>query len=323
MSPQVLVGVVFLCTTLFIFGLVFFIKIMFSSESAAVDKRVESLGRQSAKIDFNKQALAIMRKQKDWDRYTVFSEFPPFLNLPLLFEQSGSNSDVGSWLLTRFSIAGCIGFVTWFKTANPLYAITAFGLVIVVAYLKILYNRKQRISRFEADFAHALEIIGRSLRAGHPFSMGLKMAATELPDPIGCEFGRVFREQQMGLPIEESLRSMTRRIPLMDVRFFALTIMIHQQIGGDLAEVLDKLSNVIRERFKVLGQVKALTAEGRLSGWVLCLLPIIVFFIIMVINPGYINVLLETELGNKMLKGAITMQIIGVFIIRKIVNIKV
>ncbi len=323
MSPQIVVGIVFLCTFLFIFGVGFFIKAMFSSESMAVNRRFEAMNKKTPTINFNEQALSLLRKEKDWENYTIFSDFPPFLNLPVLFLQAGVNYDVGTWLLTTFSIAAMVGFMAWFVTAKILLSLVVFVFAVTFSYLMILYKRKQRISRFESDFAHALEIISRSLRAGHPFSMGLKMVATELPDPIGIEFGQVFREQQMGLPLEDSLRAMTQRVPLLDLRFFVLTIMIHQQVGGDLAEVLDKLSNVIRERFKILGQVKALTAEGRLSGWVLCLLPFFVFGIIMVVNPGYITVLVKTEIGRKMLYGAIALQIIGVFVIRKIVNIKV
>jgi tight adherence protein B len=149
------------------------------------------------------------------------------------------------------------------------------------------------------------------------------MVATEMPEPVNEEFGRLFREEQMGLPIEDSLKQMAKRVPVLDLNFFVVALLIHRQIGGDLAEILDNLSKVIRDRFKVLGQVKALTAEGRLSGWVLSLLPVLVFGMILVINPTYGLLLFQTEMGQKMLYGAVVMQIIGMLLIRRIVNIKV
>ncbi len=323
MNPEILGVIVFICTFLCTFGIGIWVIALFSPENLKVKKRCESLTKNLQNGNLNEKVLAVLRKQKDWNRYPVFTEFPPLLNLPLLFEQSGLNSDVSRWLIMTTTFSGVAGFVLWIVTQNFIFALIGAMIVITLPYLSLLYKRKQRLSKFEANFAHALEILGRSLRAGHPFSMGLKMVSTELPDPVGTEFGQLFREQQMGLPIDESLRALVKRVPLMDLRFFVLTIMIHQQTGGDLAEVLDKLSNVIRQRFKILGQVKALTAEGRLSGWVLCLLPIFVFFMILTINPGYIKLLVETEIGKKMLYTAIVLQIFGVLVIRKIVNIKV
>ncbi|HOJ58753.1 MAG TPA: type II secretion system F family protein, partial [bacterium] len=137
------------------------------------------------------------------------------------------------------------------------------------------------------------------------------------------EFAQVFYETQMGLPLDDSLRRLALRVPLIDVRFFVLSLLIHQQTGGDLAEVLDNLSRVVRDRFKVMGQVKALTAEGRLSGIVLSALPVIVFGLILSMNPSYVRVLIDTGLGRKMLYIAGFLQCVGMAMIYKIVRIKV
>ncbi|MBZ0255354.1 type II secretion system F family protein, partial [bacterium] len=218
-------------------------------------------------------------------------------------------------------VAATVGM--WAVSQHVIYALLAGMGFIMLRYLLVIRRRQTRMTKFEELFAQSLEIIGRSLRAGHPFSMGLYMVSTEMPDPVGTEFGIVFQQNQMGLPMEDALACLAVRVPILDVRFFILTVMIHQQTGGDLAEVLDNLSGVIRDRFKIQGQVRALTAEGRLSGWVLSLLPVFVFCIILIMNREYVMVLLTTELGNKMMYSAVGLQIIGMLLIRKIVNIKV
>jgi len=310
-------------TTFCIFGIVYFVISLYSSEEAIVQKRFQDVSGRMPAADYEKQALAIMREDKSWMDESMFSEFPPFLNLPALFEQAGMRTDVGRWLVKAVVTAGFAGLAVWvFRPKIPL-VIVASSLTLLLFYLQVLFKRRRRIAAFEAGFPQSLEIIGRSLRAGHPFAMGMQMVSTEMPAPVGPEFAQVFYESQMGLPMDDSLRRLAMRVPLLDLRFFVLSLLIHQQTGGDLAEVLDNLSRVVRDRFKVMGQVKALTAEGRMSGIVLSVLPIIVFGLILSINPGYIRVLLETALGRKMLYVAGFMQFVGMALIYKIVRIKV
>ena len=144
-----------------------------------------------------------------------------------------------------------------------------------------------------------------------------------MPDPIAGEFARVFHEQNLGIKIEEAMLNMANRVDQMDVRFFVTAVLIQRQTGGDLAEVLDKIGSVIRERIQLLGTVRALTAEGRLSGWVLFLLPVLVFFVALVVSPEYASQLVETETGRMMLGIALGMDLMGMALIKKIVNIKV
>ncbi len=152
---------------------------------------------------------------------------------------------------------------------------------------------------------------------------GMHVVAEEMPSPIADEFGRVFEEQNLGIPIEESMKSMCERVPNLDLRFFVTSVAIQRQTGGDLAEILDKIGYVIRERFRILGQVKALTGEGRLSGVVLIALPFALFGFMLNVKPDYIEPLWTTEMGNKMSIAAIIAQVLGALVIRKIVNIKV
>jgi len=169
----------------------------------------------------------------------------------------------------------------------------------------------------------AVELIARALRAGHGLASGLHVVAEAMHGPIADEFNRVFEEQNLGIPIELSLRNMADRIPVMDVRFFAIAVIIQQAAGGDLAEVLDKIGRLIRQRFELLGHVKALTAEGRLSGIVLLALPPGLLAFLSFSNYDYIRPLFTTSVGTKMLVTTGVLQLLGAWMIHKIVAIKV
>jgi tight adherence protein B len=184
-------------------------------------------------------------------------------------------------------------------------------------------KRRVRLNKFAAQLPDALELVARALRAGHSLQAGMHVVAEEMPSPIAEEFGRVYEEQNLGIAIEESLKNMCERVPNLDLRFFVTSVGIQRQTGGDLAEILDKIGYVIRERYRILGQVKALTGEGRLSGIVLIALPFALFGYMLNAKPDYIEPLWTTELGRKMSVFAIIAQILGALVIKKIVNIKV
>ena len=169
----------------------------------------------------------------------------------------------------------------------------------------------------------ALELVARALRAGHSLQAGLHVVGEEMPSPVADEFSRVFEESNLGISVEEAMKGMCDRVPNLDLRFFVTSVSIQRQTGGDLAEILDKIGYVIRERFRILGQVKALTGEGRLSGLVLIALPFALFAFMLNTKPDYVETLWTTDLGKKMSVFAIIAQIIGALVIRKIVNIKV
>jgi tight adherence protein B len=184
-------------------------------------------------------------------------------------------------------------------------------------------RRKSRIKRFMAQMPDAMDLVGRALRAGHGLASGLNVVADEMPPPIAHEFGRVFEEQNLGIPIEDALRGLSERIPTMDVRFFVTAVVIQRSTGGDLAEVLDKISRLIRERFQILGQVKSLTGEGRISGAILLAMPPLLMAWVYTTNPDYISLLFTTDMGKNMLAVTAVLQLIGAVAIKKIVTIKV
>ena len=198
-------------------------------------------------------------------------------------------------------------------------AAAVFGLPIFI----IARKRKKRISKLVEQLPEVFELLSQALRAGHSLGSGIGLVAEQLPDPAGTEFARVFQEQNLGVKIEDALVNMANRIDQMDIRFFVTAVLIQRQTGGDLAEVLDKIGTLIRERIQLYGQVQALTAEGRLSGWVLLALPIIVFVIEMYINPDYAKVLIYDPVGKIMTFSIVSMMLMGMAMIRKIVNIKV
>jgi tight adherence protein B len=206
----------------------------------------------------------------------------------------------------------------------PLYAIPVASLVLAASPVFWLFRRrKQRIEQFIESMPDAVDLIGRALRSGHGLASGLGLVAEEMKGPIAGEFNRVHEEQNLGMPIELALRNLADRIPIMDVRFFVIAVVVQRTTGGDLAEVLDKIGRLIRQRFELHGHVKALTAEGRISGLVLLALPPLLLAFQSFTNYDYVGVLFNTPVGVKMLVGTAIAQLIGAWVIKKIVAIKV
>ncbi len=205
-------------------------------------------------------------------------------------------------------------------------AVSIVGSVAATLCMPLLWllrKRKKRIRVFVEQLPDAFDLMGQALRAGHALAGAIQLISQQMPNPIAKEFARVFHEQNLGLKVEDAMLNMAKRIDQMDVRFFVTAVLIQRQTGGDLAEVLDKIGKVIRDRVQLLGTVQALTAEGRLSGWVLLALPVVVFGACLVVNREYAMVLIDTPTGRMMLAVAAAMDLMGMAMIKKIVNIKV
>jgi tight adherence protein B len=184
-------------------------------------------------------------------------------------------------------------------------------------------KRKRRLKKFEKQLPEALDLLARGLRAGHAFPTGLQQVAKEMDDPLGTEFFKTFREFNHGLDLNTALLNLCHRIDLRDLSFFTTAVLIQRETGGNLTEILEKIAILIRERFKLKNQVKALTAEGRLSGLILLLLPPLLAGMLMVINPEYGKVLINHPTGRVMCGVAVVLQLLGMWCIHKIINIKV
>ena len=184
-------------------------------------------------------------------------------------------------------------------------------------------RRRKRLQEFGRQLPQALDLISRALRAGHSLSSGFELVSTELPNPISTEFRRCYEEQNLGIAFDDAVKGMANRVPDLDLRFLATALILQRQTGGDLAEVLDKIADLIRGRFQLRGQIQALTGEGRLSGIVLLALPPVLFLVMYYMNPAYCRPLFDDPLGQQMLMAAVASQIVGALVIRKIINIKV
>src|SRR5207245_1578262 len=224
---------------------------------------------------------------------------------------------IGLLLASLSATGSCLARVPWFFV--PFVGLAFF----TIPFMWLLNKRRVRLKKFAEQLPDALELVARALRAGHSLGAGMHVVAEEMPSPIAEEFGRVYDEQNLGIALEESMRGMCERVPNLDLRFFVTSVNIQRQTGGDLAEILDKIGYVIRERYRILGQVKALTAEGRLSGVVLIALPFVLFLVMLHIKPDYIEMLWTDPTGIKMSLFALGMQVLGALVIKKIVDIKV
>jgi tight adherence protein B len=248
---------------------------------------------------------------------------PNMPSLHKIFEQADCHIKA-STLFGIGLLLGGLGATGSMLAHVPWFFAPFVGLVFfLVPLLWVLNKRRVRLKKFSSQLPDALELVARALRAGHSLGAGMHVVAEEMPAPICDEFGRVYEEQNLGIPVEDSLRNICERIPNLDLRFFVTSVAIQRQTGGDLAEILDKIGHVIRERYRILGQVKALTAEGRLSGVVLIALPFVLFLVMLHIKPDYVQVLWTEPLGIKMSVFGLIMQILGALTIKKIINIKV
>jgi tight adherence protein B len=238
-------------------------------------------------------------------------------------QQSGTAMTISAVILFTLTFGVLAGFATFMFTHLWWAAIVAFVLGLGIQPLILKQKRSARIYRFEEHFPEALDLLSRAVRAGHAFSAGMKMVADELDDPVGPEFRKAFDEQNYGLPLKESLNGLADRIPLLDVKFFATAVLIQRETGGNLAEILDNLANVVRERFKIRRQVRVHTAHGRFTGYVLMALPAFLAVALMFINPEHMNLLFEERIGQMMIMACIVMQALGFIWIKQIVKIEV
>jgi tight adherence protein B len=216
------------------------------------------------------------------------------------------------------SFLGAGYFLPHFYYTLPIGIIAALLPIAFVAF-----QRRRRLRKFEEHFPEALDLLGRAVRAGHAFTTGLEMISKECPEPLAGEFRTAFEEQNFGLPLRDALLNLTERIPLIDVRFFVTALLIQKETGGNLAEILDGLARVIRDRFRIYREVQVRTAQGRLTAGILIALPIMMLMILSVVNPKYMGVLWTDPKGAIILAVAAILQVIGSAILWKIIHFEV
>jgi tight adherence protein B len=244
--------------------------------------------------------------------------------LKALVEQAGLKWNVARTIHATLALflAGFAG--VWYIEPSFRAVAPVAGLILGVLPLTyLLRKRKGRLHKFEEQFPEALEFVSRAMRAGHAFSVSLEMIHSEFQEPVAGEFKRTFDEQNLGMPLDVALAKMGERIPLLDVQFFISAVTLQKRTGGNLAEVLDKLASLIRERFKLRGRIKAISAHGKMTGGALTTIPIAVGIMMCVVNPGYAQFFAQDDTGREMLGAAIALQLIGYGVIRKIVTIEI
>lgn len=222
---------------------------------------------------------------------------------------------------------GVLGLGTYLVVRSfvgtALMAVPAGAVGMLLPFGYVAFKRMRRLRNFEKNFPEAIDLLGRAVRAGHAFTTGMEMIGKELPEPVAGEFRMAFDEQNFGLPLKDALVNLTERVPIIDVRFFVIALLIQKETGGNLAEILDNLARVIRDRFRILGEVRIRTAQGRMTAGILIALPPVMLGLMGSVNPGYIRLLFTDLWGHYMLATALALQIIGSGMLWKIVHIEV
>ncbi len=299
---------------------------IWASKSSAEAKRVASRLRgiegaaDETPLSIERQAV---RRRWNWLDDSVVAGLPRGPELLRYVETSGTGLGVAEMLLYS-ALLGTAGALLPYMLAKPWTFSLVLGFILAsLPWFWLAHKRKKRIELFERQIPEALDLMGRALRAGHAFSTAVKMVGDEMPEPIAREFRTMFDETNFGVSQNEALVRLADRVPVEDMRYFTIAVMIQRESGGNLAELLDNIASIVRARLKLLGEVRTLSAEGKLSAWILGLLPFCVAALINIVNPKFMTVLWTDPIGLRMVGGALVMMVLGVLWMRKIIRIRV
>jgi len=300
-----------------------------SSEKRGVRTRLKALAVQAE----DEGTVDILRKDRlseiPW-LHSLLKRFSTMGKMTLLVEQAGVQRKPGLYILLSLTLA-VIGFLAGIPFHSAYFPLLpSFFIIIPCAmipaifpFVYLRYKRKKRFQKFEEQLPGVLDLIARSLKAGHAFSSGLKLACEEMDPPVSDEFQKTLNEINFGVSTQDALVNLTNRIPLDDLRFFVISVILQRETGGNLAEILENLSRLIRERFKLNGHVRVLSSQARLSAYILVAIPFITAFVIHLINPKFFDAILENPSGKYVLAAGVGWMIIGIFIMKKMVTIRV
>ncbi|MCG3161579.1 MAG: hypothetical protein JMDDDDMK_02768 [Acidobacteria bacterium] len=249
--------------------------------------------------------------------------FEVFNNLQAVLRQADLKVSVYRFVISSLIGGFVVGVVVFFISGSLMAMLMTAVVVMVIPLIVVRNKRSRRFRSFLEQLPDALELMVRSLQAGHSFSSALQMVATEMPDPIAREFGKTYEEQNLGLNIKAALENLAERVPILDLKLCVTAVLIQREIGGNLSEVLRNISHTIRERFRIQGEIRVKSAQARLSGYIVSALPFFLFFWINIFNPAYMRTLYDHPYGVLILGTGVVMQIVGWLIIRKIVNIQI
>lgn len=320
---EIIIGIgIFITTVFLIEGGYFAFKTLQNSELKKTRRRLRTLS--SGK--YGDEEIDILRKralsQIPWLN-RIFLQMPRLSSLDRLLEQANARHPLGFYILLSMLLASLGFFGGSLVTANYLILIPASLFSGMMPFFLIRAKKKRRMQKFGRQLPDALDLIARSLKAGHAFSGGLKMVSDEFDDPIGPEFDKTLDEINFGVGVSEALKNLAKRVDCPDIEFFVISVIIQRETGGNLAEILQNISHIIRERFKLQGRIRTLSTEGKFSAIVLIAIPFFVVFALSIMNPKYISVLITDPIGKIALVSVIFMMIAGIFVMKKMINIKV
>ncbi len=289
-------------------------------------ERVKGMLEVAAGEEGGEQGSILREPNESQHTEDLLKEFRITAKLQTYVQQSGTGWSAAGVLFAVFAAATVGGVVGWVLRPLGIAWVSSLLLAFLLGLIPILlvnFKRSKRLAEFEAQLPEALEFLARSMRAGHAFSISLEMLGEETPDPLGQEVRRLFNEHNLGAPLEVAMENFAERVPLLDVRLFVSSVLLQRQTGGNLSEILIRLAEVIRERFRLRGHVRAASAHGRLTAAILSILPIVLFVALLFVAPGYLQSMANDELGQWLIIGAIIAQFLAYYFMRRIVNIKV
>lgn len=294
------------------------------AKRALLDERLAEAIRSSAHSSDLEVQLA---------REELLSEIPWVNRSPIKLQVTGrikrlidqADLQITVMRLVLFSLtAGVLAFLAASMLTTNYLVMILFGLIAAVTpFAYIMRKRKKRMNKFLQLLPDALDLMSRGLSAGHAFTESLQMVATEMPEPIASEFRKTYDQQNLGLSLKLALENFIQRMPLLDLRMCVTAVLIQRETGGNLAELLEKVAHTIRERFRIMEDLKTLTLSSRWSAWLLCALPIFLAFYISMMNPGYMDVMWRDPRGHKLIAAAAIMQVLGMLMVQKIMKIKI
>jgi len=321
---NILIGVsVFIFTILLIEGSYLFFKRVKNPELKGIRKRLRLLASEGYDSE---TIISLLRKRS-------LSEVPWFnrllLKIPLmhridrLLDQSGSRNPLGLFVLISFLLIFVGYLLLSLLRANIVISVMGMLVLGSLPFLYIIKKKRRRMEKFQEQLPEAMELVARALKAGQAFSGGLKMVADESGDPIGTEFSKILDELNFGVGVPDALKNLAKRIDCPDLKFFVISVLIQRESGGNLAEILENISYLIRERFKLHGRVRTLAAEGKISAYVLIAIPFLLATFMYLVQPNYITLLITDPIGRIMLGSAFLMMVIGVFVMRKMILFRI
>ena len=250
-------------------------------------------------------------------------DLPIMQHLARIIAQAGHKYLAYRVALVSFAMALTTAVITWSMTRSVMISLAGLAFGGALPMLKIYRDRTNRMQQFEEQLPDAIDMVKRALRAGHPFNGAIKLVADEMDDPVAAEFGTTFADINYGNDVRRAMMGLLHRVPSVTVMALVTSVLVQRETGGNLAEILDRIASVVRGRFKLQRKIKTLSAEGRMSAWILALVPFVLFAVVWITTPEYLPVLLEEEAGQKMIIYAVVSGIIGMFWIRKIIRIEV